>query len=275
MRRSRALLTTIADAVRAPPLDALLKFSAAALRVLIVEKDARLAAAAAHLASVEADKDARLAAAAAHLASMERDKDARITSMERDKDARISSMDAHLASVERARDAVLLLERTSAARDVSLAKHAADVARGVLDARGLFESALAEIVRRCESRGRGPAPPTVSAQLEWLFGGKCPEFVAYVKAAAADNETSEKHVLKQARKLFDVLSERPHSGAIGSAGAPVRMPADLFERSGAPTLIAFAALVAFAGRDLRLYDFGGGDVAVKLRAPAAVPGAAL
>jgi len=253
MRRSRALLTTIADAARAPPLASLLKFSAATLRVLIVEKDTRLA-----------EKDARLAAAAAHLASVERDKD-----------ARIASMDAHLASVERARDAVLLLERTSAARDVSLAKHAADVARGVLDARGLFESALAEIVRRCESRGRGPAPPTVSAQLEWLFGGKCPEFVAYVKAAAADNETSEKHVLKQARKLFGVLSERPHSGAIGSAGAPVRMPADLFERSGAPTLIAFAALVAFAGRDLRLYDFGGGDVAVKLRAPAAVPGAAL
>jgi len=116
----------------------------------------------------------------------------------------------------------------------------------------------------------------VSAQLAWLFLGQCPEFVAYLKAAAADNSMDEKRVIQQARKLFDVLSERLHSGALGSAGAdaPVRMPAEVFERFGDPTRVAFAAFAAFAGRDLRLYDFAG-DVAVKLRAPAEVPGAVL
>ena len=179
--------------------------------------------------------------------------------MEREKDKLLAVHEELLTSV-----------RTSAARDVALAKHDRDFACGVLDARGLFESSLAEIVRTLVSCGRGPAPPTVSGQLEWLFSGKCPELVAYLKVAAADNQKIEKLVLKQARKLFDVLSERPHSGSLGSTGAPVRLPVEAFKSSGESTLLAFAAFLAFSGRDLRLYDFVGDDVAVTLRAPAAV-----
>jgi hypothetical protein len=188
-------------------------------------------------------------------------------------DARLGDAAARLTEVMRARDELLASERKSFLRDLAIAKREADVARGIVNARGLFESALADILRLYESRGRGPVPPTVSAQLAWLFSSKNPELVVYLEAAAADNSMAEKQVVGQARKLFDILSERLHSGAIASANAPACMPAEVFERSGDPTKVAFAAFVAFAGRDLRLYDFAGCDVAVKLRAPAEVPGA--
>ena len=260
MRRSRALLA-LATAARlpstAPPrvtIPAPPRLSSAALRALLGAKD-----------EVLAQMNARLADAAAHLVDVVREKDGRLV------DAA-----ARLAEVVRARDELLAVERKAYSREIALAKHAADVARGIVNARGLFESALAENVRDFESHGRGPAPRTVSAQLEWLLiSGKCPELTVYLKAAAADNRMVEKHVLRQAGKLFDVLSERLHSGELGSAAAPLRMPAEVFERSGDPTRVTFAAFVAFAGRDLRLYDFAGGDVDVKLRVPAEVPGAAL
>ena len=238
MRRSRALLTLAAST--APP-----RSSAATLRALL-------------------DSNSEV------LTQME----ARLTDMAREKNERLADAATRLAEVLRARDELLAVERKSAARDLAIAKHATDVIRGIINARGLFESAMADIMRLVESRGRGPVPPTVSAQLEWLLSGKCPELVTYLKAAAADNHQADTHVLRQAKKLFDVLSERLHGGALGSAAAPVRMPEEVFERSGDPTRTAFAAFVAFAGRDLRLYDFAGNDVDVPLRAPAEVPGAA-
>jgi hypothetical protein len=242
MRRTRAIF---ALAARAPP-PAPPRLSAAALRALLDASDKSFAL-----------------------------MDARLADMAREKNERLGDAAARLAEVVRARDELLAVERVWHARELALAKHEADVARGIVNARGLFESALADIVRLFESRGRGPVPPSVSARLAWLFLGTCPEFVAYLKAAAADNSMDEKLVIQQARKLFDVLSERLHSGALASADAPVRMPSEVFERSGDPTKVAFAAFVAFAGRDLRLYNFAGGDVAVKLRAPAEVPGAVL
>jgi hypothetical protein len=264
MRRTRAIF---ALAARAPP-PAPPRLSAAALRALLDASDKSFALMDARLADMAREKNERLA-------DMAREKNERLADMAREKNERLGDAAARLAEVVRARDELLAVERVWHARELALAKHEADVARGIVNARGLFESALADIVRLFESRGRGPVPPSVSARLAWLFLGTCPEFVAYLKAAAADNSTDEKLVIQQARKLFDVLSERLHSGALASADAPVRMPSEVFERSGDPTKVAFAAFVAFAGRDLRLYNFAGGDVAVKLRAPAEVPGAVL
>jgi len=269
MRRTRAVF---ALAARAPP-PAPPRLAAAALRALLDASDKSFALMDARLADMAREKNESFALMDARLADMAREKNERLADMAREKNERLGDAAARLAEVVRARDELLAVERVWHARELALAKHEADVARGIVNARGLFESALADIVRLFESRGRGPVPPSVSARLAWLFLGTCPEFVAYLKAAAADNSTDEKLVIQQARKLFDVLSERLHSGALASADAPVRMPSEVFERSGDPTKVAFAAFVAFAGRDLRLYDFAGCDVAVKLRAPAEVPGA--
>ena len=117
---------------------------------------------------------------------------------------------------------------------------------------------------RAKFGGGGYHAPFLFAGVSRPPVGKCPEIVAYLEAAAADNSMSEKLVVGQARKLYDILSERLHSGAVGSDGAPVRMPADVFERSGDPSRAAFAAFVAFAGRDMRLYDTAGCDALAPL-----------
>jgi len=220
------------------------------------EKDAHLAKAASHLADIVRDKDAHLAKAASHLADIVRDKDARIADAVREKNARLAEKDALLATV-----------RASAARDIALAKQVADVANGVVDARGLLEACVAELAAALVGAGRvraGILPATVSERLSLLFS-ECSEFVAYLKTAAADNNVPADVLLRQAKKLYDVLSERVHSEAAG--GGVVRLPVELFQHSGRPTLVALAALARFAGRDLRLYQFGGGDGGVVLRKP--------
>jgi len=215
------------------------------MRALLAEKDVHLAVAA-----------ARLAEAAARLADTVRDKDARLADTMRDKDARLADKDALLAEV-----------RASGAREIALAKHDADVAKGVVNARGLLEACAAELSAALVRAGRvraGVSPATTSGRLALLFS-ECSEFVAYLELAAADNCVPADVLLRQAKKLYDVLSERVHAEAAG--GGAVRLPVELFERSGRPTLVALAALARFAGRDLRLYDLGGSDGGVVLRDP--------
>ena len=180
-----------------------------------------------------------------------------------EKDARIAEKDARLADA----GALHFEMRKSAVRDLALAKHDADVARSVVDARGLFEACVAELASQLVNAGRKPpgiAQSSVSARLALLFTD-CPEFVAYLNSVAADNSVPSDVLLRQAKKLYDVLSERLHATKAG--GGPVDVSVALFERSGHPTLVAFAALVHFAGRDLRLYNFDRSSSSVKLGIP--------
>jgi len=215
------------------------------LHALLVEKNARLAEKDERLA----EKDERLADAKARLAFTGREKDERLT------------------DTVRTMDALLFEVRKSAVRDLALAKHDADVARSVVDARGLFEACVAELASQLVNAGRKPpgiAQSSVSARLALLFTD-CPEFVAYLNSVAADNSVPSDVLLRQAKKLYDVLSERLHATKAG--GGPVDVSVALFERSGHPTLVAFAALVHFAGRDLRLYNFDRSSSSVKLGIP--------
>jgi len=229
------------------------------LHALLVEKNARLAEKDERLA----EKDERLADAKARLAFTVRDKDERLAEKDERLTDTVRTMDARLADA----GALLFEVRKSAVRDLALAKHDADVARSVVDARGLFEACVAELASQLVNAGRKPpgiAQSSVSARLALLFTD-CPEFVAYLNSVAADNSVPSDVLLRQAKKLYDVLSERLHATKAG--GGPVDVSVALFERSGHPTLVAFAALVHFAGRDLRLYNFDRSSSSVKLGIP--------
>ena len=202
-------------------------------------------------------RSARLAEKDARLADAVREKDARLADAVREKDARLLEKDALLAEV-----------RASALRSVSLAKHEADIARGVVNARGLLEACIADLMTSLIAANRinhkSLASTSMSARLALLFE-KCPELIAYLETSAANNSVPPDVLLRQAKKLYDVLSERVHAEA--ADGGILTLPVELFERSGRPTLIAFAALASFAGRDLGLYKFDGSESNVVLGAP--------
>ena len=178
--------------------------------------------------------------------------------------------------------------RTSSSREVALAKHAADIAKGVLNARGLFEACLADIASAASSGSSSSFPSSPSAQLRRLLGGgggggggggsssgsaapgaqpsPCPGLVAYLRRAAADNGVPEREMLTQAGRLYEVLSERLHSDAASGAGTTT-LPVEMFERSGRATMVALAAFVRFTGRDIALYNANGSMASLRLRLP--------
>lgn len=198
-----------------------------------------------------AEKDARLAAAERAMRERLSDKDALLSA----KDALLAEKDARLSDV-----------RKSHARELASAKHAADLARGLLNVRGLFEACLADVWRAAGGRPEDRA--SVSDKLRQLVAaefGRCPGLVAYLKMAAADNGVPEQELLRQTGRLYEVLSERLHSDAASGAGA-TSLPAELFERSGRTTMVALAAFVRFTGRKLALYSSDGAAQRLRLRA---------
>ena len=239
---------------------------AAATNLLLALKDALLA-----------EKDARIAAA-------ERELRERIAAAERELRERIAAAERELHG----KDALLAEVRTSSSREVALAKHAADIAKGVLNARGLFEACLADIASAASSGSSSSFPSSPSAQLRRLLGGgggggggggsssgsaapgaqpsPCPGLVAYLRRAAADNGVPEREMLTQAGRLYEVLSERLHSDAASGAGT-THLPVEMFERPGRTTMVALAAFVRFTGRDIALYNATGAVASLRLRLP--------
>ena len=235
-------LRLAASAAKAPPHGQL-----AALQLLLKEKDASLE-------RVVKDKDALV-----------KDKEAALERAVRAADALVKAKDAAL---ERAyalvKDKDAMLERVEAqhAKDLAVAQHAADTAQGRIDSRSVLEASLATLWQKTKES----TPDTVSKQLHRLLrddGPPCPGLLEYLRQAAEDNGAREVDVLRQARKLYDVLCERLHTEAVGGA---VRIPAEVFKHNGRATLLAFAALSHFAGRNIGLYDLGGKALPVKLRA---------
>ena len=195
-------------------------------------------------------------------------KDAHFLSAMREKDARLADKDALIASAAREMDARLadkeeLLKevRQAAAKSISAAKHEADVAKGIVNARGLFEAILADIYRMLDRMGRTLGDGTVTARFERLFNGGCPELMAYLDKTADDNGVPKAAARAQARKLYAMLSDSVHSEAAGRDSI-VSLPVEVFAESRRARLLAFAALARFAERDLRLYKLGDGCVEV-------------
>ena len=175
-----------------------------------------------------------------------------------EKDARLAEKDVRLAEHAKV-----------FASELARAKHDADVARGVVDARGLLEACIAELWALVAS------DPTVrmpaSQKLARLLGsdGKppaSPALVAYLQQAAVDNGVPVETLMTQARKLYDVFSERLHTESASGDGT-TRLPSDLFERSGRATMVALTAFVRFTGRTLELYDVDGAADELHLRDP--------
>ena len=209
---------------------------------LLQEKDARLVEQA-------REKDARLAEMDARLL----ERDARLVELVREKDARLRDKDEAMRRME-----------TTCAKDVALARYAEDLAEGRVGARALLEGALGGIWARQLPSGFG-AGSSAAQRLAALLqaDGPCPGLLAYLRQAAEDNGVEETELLRQVGRLYDVLSERVHAEP---AGGVLRVPAELLEHSGRATLVGFAALACFTGRDLSLYKLGGKPVPLKLRA---------
>jgi hypothetical protein len=146
------------------------------------------------------------------------------------------------------------------AKDLSLAIHRADLAEGTIGARAVLEGSLDSIWSKQPGVSR---PSTTTQQLAGLLkeSGPCSGLLVYLRLAAEDNGVKESELLRQVGKLYDVLSQPVHTERVGST---VHLPVDLF--SGRTTLLAFAALASFSGRDLSLYKLGGKEFSLKLRA---------
>jgi hypothetical protein len=144
---------------------------------------------------------------------------------------------------------------------MELLQYALDTAESRFEARALLEAILCNLWKRVPSK----RPPSgTSDQLAGLLKeGACPGLLAYLRQAADDNGVREVDLLRQTGKLYDVLCERLHAEAIGGTTC---VPTELFEHSGRTTLLAFAALASFSGRDLSLYKLGGEVIPLKLRA---------
>jgi hypothetical protein len=228
----------------------------AVLERLLQEKDARLV-------ELAREKDARLVELArekdARLVELAREKDARLAELSREKDARLGEKDARLGE----KDEAMRRMEIASAKDLALAWYTADIAESRISARALLEGALDGIWAKLPG-GRSLGSSTTQ-QLAGLLkaDGPCPGLLAYLRQAAVDNGVKESELLRQVGKLYDVVSERVHAEPVGGVS---RVPADLFKQSGRTTLIAFAALACFSGRDLSLYKLGGELVPIKLRA---------
>jgi hypothetical protein len=145
------------------------------------------------------------------------------------------------------------------AKDLSLAIYRTDLAEGTIGARAVLEGSLDSIWSKQRGVSRSS---TTKQQLVGLLreGGPCPGLLFYLRLAAEDNGVKESELLRQAGKLYDVLSQPVHTERVGGT---VHLPAGLF--NGRTTLLAFAALASFSGRDLSLYKLGGKEFSLKLR----------
>jgi hypothetical protein len=175
-------------------------------------------------------------------------------------DATQTRADALHTSAMRDKDALLAEVRASAARAVAAAKHEADVAKGVVNARGLFEACVADIYRELALVGRKVADGGgVSGRFARLIAGDCPELVEYLDKLAADNHVPQHALRAQASELYKTLSELSHAES-AARDSVVVLPTAVFGMHRLPRLLAFVGLVRFANRDLRLYKFEDGSV---------------
>ena len=223
----------------------------------LVEKDRAFA-------SLLAEKDGKLAEKDGKFASLlvklleEKDK----TSAERDKTS---------ASLLAAKD--LKSEIKDLEASLVQLQHRMDVALGVVTSRAVLEATIDAVWYMLYPPGgaiQKPKVTSMSGRLKHLLGGEPPHdttpgclgLLSYLRASAAVNSVPKEEVVRQSRRLYEVICERLHSEALGGT---LRIPAELFQASGRPTMIAFAALARFGGRDLSLYQFGAlNDLPIRL-----------
>ena len=165
-----------------------------------------------------------------------------------------------------------VLEQVSADK-VAKAIFERDMARGKVNARVLVEEALAELWRaweRLDADQQQQMCPRVkktpfsgTEQLELLLG--FPAVAAYLEVAEEDNGLARGVLVKSAGIMYPALCTPLHARAAGEQAGWV--PAKVSSAIGENGRIAFAALLAFGGRNVDMYHPCGATVSVVLRVP--------
>ena len=224
---------------------------------------AREDAAALAALAAQARADAALAHAAA-VARAERARQEAVAQAERAReDAAAQVKRAH----ENAMARVALLETLNALK-LATALFERDVARGKVTARVLFEEAVADVwrtwerldagVRRLVSPTVASQPKTATQRLQQLLS--FPGVAAYLQVAEEDNCLARGVLAKSAATTYAALCTPLHARAAGA-----QLPTEVFSAIGENGRIAFAALMAFGGRSVGLYQPCGATVPVLLR----------
>ena len=192
--------------------------------------------------------------------------------------ARLDDVKAHAA-----REAQLVKEKIESmemfnADKLTKALFEGDVARGKVTARALIEEATADVWRawgRLDAKGReqvSPSPKggsvtkppsTVTEQLKALLG--FPGVAAYLQVAEEDNGLARGVLAKSAVIIYPALCAPLHARAAGAKAE--QLPLEVFSAMGENGRIAFAALLAFGGRNVGMYQPQVPTVPVVLRVP--------
>lgn len=186
------------------------------------------------------------------------------------RDAATASL-AHIAAASAAAEKRLADVQAAADFRLAVVTYDLDVARSRIGVRAILEASFLALRRpRSDAAARSGGGKAAMAQIvsELLpakagVASTCPGLVAYLSVAAADNALGEEQVLRAANELYASLSTLAHSTHVAGANS---LPADVFDGWGRETLVAYAAIVTFAGRRLSFYVRGGGVDTVKLRA---------
>jgi hypothetical protein len=168
-----------------------------------------------------------------------------------------------------AKERIKLLERVGA-NDLARALYERDVARGKVTARTLVEEAAAQTWRAWERLGvkeRRQVSPSVmttpfstTEKLKVLLS--FPGVAAYLQVVEEENGLAQGVLTKSAESMYPALCTPLHGRMAGARGGP--LPVDVFTPVGENGRIAFAALVAFGGRNVGMYEPSGETVLVKL-----------
>jgi hypothetical protein len=190
------------------------------------------------------------------------------------KDEQLKGKDALLESKEGQLKAfqIYSLEMSRLVKDAFLkelagVKFELDVAKNSMHARAVFEACVEELwmdacTARQAARVANPRLPELASgtttdkwtQMLRVKDGASPHLILAFRQAAKDNGLSEKNLLRQAQKLYDVLSERPHGQPTEGVLA---VPINIF--SSREFAVAFCVPVNESGRDLKLYVNLSGD----------------
>jgi hypothetical protein len=222
--------------------------------------------------------DARFNEAKAHAAREAQLNDARFNEAKALNDARFNEAKAHAArEAQLVKEKIESMERFNA-NQLSKAVFEGDVARGKVTARALIEEATADVWRvweRLDAKGReqvSPSPKggsvtkppsTVTEQLKALLG--FPGVAAYLQVAEEDNGLARGVLAKSAAIMYPALCAPLHAREAGAKAE--QLPLEVFSAVGENGRIAFAALLAFGGRNVGMYQPKVPTVPVVLRVP--------
>ena len=224
--------------------------------------DARIEDAKARIEDVKAHAARAAELNDAHAARAAELNDARIEDVKALYDSRFREAKAHTD----------LVEEVSAGK-LAAALYERDVARGKVTARALIEEAMAEAWRcweRLDAKGQERVsatvkklPSTATDKMKALLG--LSGVAAYLQVAEEDNGLARGVLAKSAASMYPALCAPLHARAAGAQAEG--LPTEVFSAIGENGRIAFAALVAFGGRNVGMYQSTGKTVPVVLRVP--------